>query len=119
MKKLLSVILLCVLVFSGAWFAFADLTMQKDGSSPKIKRFEILNIKTGGSGDVSCLGEICTIDETNMTGINWQSLNALGVAGINWTAANISGSGINWTSVSTYATIGGAHSGINWTSFGI
>lgn len=119
MKKILSSVLLGTLLIVGVGSAFADLTMQKDNSNPKIKRFEVLNIKTGGSGQVTCVGEICTLDETNLTGVNWQSLNALGVAGVNWTGALLSGQGINWTSISTYATIGGAHSGINWTSFGI
>lgn len=120
MKNIIALFILCLLVFSGAWSVLADVTFQQDSKNPKLKRVEVINVKTGGSGLVNCLGEICTIDETNMTGINWQSLNALGVAGINWTAANISGQGINWTSVSTYAaSFGGAHSNVNWTSFGI
>lgn len=116
MKKLslISIIFACVFIFN---LAHADLTLQADGKNPKIKRFEVLNIKTGGSGMVTCNGEICTLDETNLTGINWQSLNSLGVAGVNWTGAAIAYNGINWTDMKVGTISRGSSSGVNWTDF--
>lgn len=119
MKKYLSVFIMVAMVLVSAK-SYADLTFKKDSQNPPLKRVEILNIKTGGSGVITCLGEICSFDNTNLTGVNWQSLNALGVAGINWTGANISGTGTNWTSIRAYgSSFGGNTSGINWQAFGV
>jgi len=118
MKNFLSVLVAIAFVLICVK-SFADVTIKKDGQGAAVGRFEIINLKTGGSGIVTSSGEILTIDETNLTGVNWQSLNALGVAGVNWTGANISYSGINWTSVKALDASFGSHSGINWTSFGV
>lgn len=39
--------------------------------------------------------------------------------GVNWTGALLTGSGVNWTDVRSYASKYGDHSGINWQSLGV
>lgn len=118
MKKIILGIFAAMLIFSGAWCVYADVTIKKDNNAPPVGRFEIINIKTGGSGILSSLGEILTLDETNLTGVNWQSLNSIGVAGVNWTAANINASqGVNWESLRI--ANGNTSTSINWAAFGV
>jgi len=111
MKRFLTYFLTAAFAITSV-LAYADFTAKKDNTAPPLGRFEIINIKTGASGQVTTSGETLTIDETNLTGVNWQAMNAAGVAGVNWTGAQITGNGINWQS--TYSIPAG---GINWNQY--